>query len=101
MKEVLVLGGGGFIGRNIVNYLVDRGDCNVTAADIKEGSNWYEISNDDHKCDRFKAVIADFTDISAFKDEITFLCFSFNTLMLDWHSFKSDKRTLRKQTNTK
>ncbi len=68
MKKVLVLGGGGFIGRNIVNYLVDRGDCNVTAADIKEGSNWHEISNDDSKCDRFKAVIADFTDISAFKD---------------------------------
>ena len=44
MKEVLVLGGGGFIGRNIVKFLVNRGDCNVTAADIKEGSNWCEIS---------------------------------------------------------
>ena len=34
MKEVLVLGGGGFIGRNVVEFLVNRGDCNVTAADI-------------------------------------------------------------------
>ena len=25
MKEVLVLGGGGFIGRNIVDFLVNRG----------------------------------------------------------------------------
>ena len=33
MKKVLVLGGGGFIGRNIVEFLVNRGDCNVTAAD--------------------------------------------------------------------
>jgi UDP-glucose 4-epimerase len=66
MKEVLVLGGGGFIGRNIVEFLVNRGDCNVTAADIKEGSNWLEISNDESIRDRFKAVLGDFTDISAF-----------------------------------
>ena len=66
MKEVLVLGGGGFIGRNIVDFLVNRGDCNVTAADIKEGSNWHEISNNEKTCDRFKAVIADFTEINAF-----------------------------------
>ena len=66
MKEVLVLGGGGFIGRNIVEFLVNRGDCNVTAADIKEGSNWREISKDESRRDRFKAVLADFTDISAF-----------------------------------
>ena len=66
MKEVLVLGGGGFIGRNIVEYLVKRGDCNITAADIKEGSNWREISNDESTRDRFKAVLADFTDICAF-----------------------------------
>ena len=66
MKEVLVLGGGGFIGRNIVEYLVNRGDCNVTAADIKEGSNWQEITKDNDRCDRFKSIIADFTNISAF-----------------------------------
>jgi UDP-glucose 4-epimerase len=68
MKEVLVLGGGGFIGRNIVDFLVDRGDCNVTAGDIKEGSNWREISNDMGRRDRFKAVLADFTDVDAFNN---------------------------------
>jgi UDP-glucose 4-epimerase len=66
MKEVLVLGGGGFIGRKIVQFLVDRGDCNVTAADIREGSNWKEISNDFEKSQRFKSVVADFTQISSF-----------------------------------
>ncbi|MDC0454330.1 NAD(P)-dependent oxidoreductase [Gammaproteobacteria bacterium] len=66
MKNVLVLGGGGFIGRNIVEHLVNRGDCNVTAADIKEGSNWSKILNNDSKSDRFKTVLADFTDINAF-----------------------------------
>jgi len=67
MKEVLVLGGGGFIGRNIVEFLVNRGDCIVTAADIKEGSNWHQISKDERKRDRFRAVISDFTNISAFE----------------------------------
>lgn len=66
MKEVLVLGGGGFIGRNIVKFLVDRGDCNVTAADIRAGSNWEKISNDANKADRFRTVVDDFTDLNAF-----------------------------------
>lgn len=66
MKEVLVLGGGGFIGRNIVQVLVDRGDCNVTAADIREGSNWHTISSDITKSTRFTSVLDDFTKMSAF-----------------------------------
>jgi len=66
MKEVLVLGGGGFIGRSIVQFLIDRGDCNVTAADIREGSNWRGISSDIEKSSRFTAVVGDFTKISAF-----------------------------------
>lgn len=66
MKEILVLGGGGFIGRNVVEFLVNRGGCNVTAADIKEGSNWARLSEDQNKRGRFKSVLADFTDISAF-----------------------------------
>ena len=68
MKEVLVLGGGGFIGRNIVDFLLNRGDCNVTAADIKEGSNWHKLSNNEITRDRFKSVLADFTDIRAFDE---------------------------------
>jgi len=66
MKEVLVLGGGGFIGRNIVQFLVDRGDCNVTAADVREGSNWSQISSDKKKTTRFNGVLDDFTKICAF-----------------------------------
>ncbi len=66
MKEVLVLGGGGFIGRNIVEFLVDRGDCNVTAADIREGSNWQVISDDTNRAGRFRAVVGDFTNINTF-----------------------------------
>lgn len=66
MKEVLVLGGGGFIGRNIVQFLVDRGDCIVTAADIKAGSNFKAISDNKEKSKRFKVVIDDFSKIEAF-----------------------------------
>tara|TARA_B100000963_G_scaffold17140_1_gene13093 strand:- start:9514 stop:10557 length:1044 start_codon:yes stop_codon:yes gene_type:complete len=66
MKEVLVIGGGGFIGRNLVEFLVSKGDCNVTAVDTKKGSNWDAISNNEITSKRFKTVIADFTDISAF-----------------------------------
>ena len=66
MKEVLVLGGGGFIGRNIVQFLIDRGDCNVTAADIREGSNWHGISSDIKISPRFTSVVDDFTKICAF-----------------------------------
>lgn len=68
MKEVLVLGGGGFIGRNITEFLVKRGGCNVTAADIKEGSNWRELSNREDTNGRFNTVLGDFTDIQAFND---------------------------------
>lgn len=68
MKKVLVLGGSGFIGRNIVRFLVDRGDCHVTAADIKEGSNWVDILNDVEKCDRFAAITNDFTNMKAFDE---------------------------------
>ena len=65
MKKVLVLGGGGFIGRNIC-YLVSRGDCVVTAADIKPGSNWGAIASDRDLASRFSTVLADFTDMYAF-----------------------------------
>ena len=68
MKEVLVIGGGGFIGRNIVEFLVNRGDCRVTAADINEGSNWEKLSNNQKTTARFDSICADFTEISAFEN---------------------------------
>ena len=77
MKKILVLGGGGFIGRNIVQYLIERGDCIVTAADIKEGSNWKILR--DKNPDKFKSLIADFTKKKSFDnfdsrfDEIYFM----------------------------
>ena len=66
MKEVLVIGAGGFIGRNIIQYLVNRGDCYVTGVDIKAGSNWNKISADRKKSRRFTPIVDDFTQISAF-----------------------------------
>ncbi len=67
MKRVLVLGGGGFIGRNIVQYLIDRGDCLVTAGDVSEGSNWSKILSDVKKSSLFKVIIDDFTEPRAFE----------------------------------
>ena len=66
MKNVLILGGGGFIGSNILEFLIKRGDCHVTVADIKEASNWNTISKDENSSKRFSAVLADFTNFSAF-----------------------------------
>ena len=68
MKNILVLGGGGFIGRNIVQSLLEKGDCIVTAADSRQGSNWETISKDKKLCNRFNAVIGDFTQFSAFEN---------------------------------
>ena len=66
MKKILILGGGGFIGRNIAEFLVKRGDCYVVAADIKQGSNWNELS----LCypDSFDSVLDDFTNVEAFQN---------------------------------
>ena len=66
MKEILVLGGGGFIGRNIVEYLVNRKDCKVTAADIREGSNWSKIAADPGRSIFFNSVLDDFSHEGAF-----------------------------------
>lgn len=68
MKRVLVLGGGGFIGRNIVKSLVERCDCIVTAADIRSDHDLDEILNDVNKSSRLKLVINDFTKVSAFQE---------------------------------
>ena len=66
MKKVLILGGGGFIGRNITEFLVKRGNCYVVAADIKQGSNWNELSLSYPAY--FDSVLDDFTNIEAFQN---------------------------------
>jgi UDP-glucose 4-epimerase len=67
MKKVLIIGAAGFIGRNIMSHLVERGDCHVTAADLTPGSNWKEIESDREKSLRFRSVIADFTEPRAWE----------------------------------
>ena len=65
MKKILVLGGGGFIGRNITEYLVKRDDCYVVAADIKESSNWHDLSV--RYSENFSSVVGDFSNFEAFE----------------------------------
>ncbi len=62
MKRVLVLGGTGFIGRNIVKKLVEK-NCHVTVADINSTKDSY-ISGE-HSL--VNVVIDDFTYLSSFE----------------------------------
>ena len=64
MKKILVVGGGGFIGRNITEFLVKRGDCYVVSADIRKGTNW-DILNEQYP-KQFCSIIDDFTDPKSF-----------------------------------
>ena len=66
MKEVLILGGSGFIGFNIVEHLVNRGDCNVTVADVKNNSKLTKLLNHEEKSKRLKFIKGDFSDKKAF-----------------------------------
>jgi len=63
MKKVLVLGGGGFIGRSITSFLVDRDDCYVTAADMKKDLSWENLKKSSKN---FNYIVADFADIKSF-----------------------------------
>ena len=62
MKRVLVLGGAGFIGRNIVKKLVEK-NCHVTVADINSTKDSY-ISGEHGLVN---VVIDDFTYLSSFE----------------------------------
>lgn len=79
MRKVLVLGGGGFIGRNIVEALLVDPNYHVTAADIKAGSNWKKFEESSEISDRFIPIIADFSKLKSFKllaasyDDVYFL----------------------------
>ena len=45
-SEVLVAGGGGFIGGWLVRSLHDQGYTNVRVVDSKPMSNWYQVFDD-------------------------------------------------------
>lgn len=66
MKKILVLGGGGFIGSNIVRFLVARGDSHVTAADIRHSHGWGDLLNEHGMSGRLQVVEGDFTLREAF-----------------------------------
>lgn len=66
MKKVLVLGGGGFIGSSIVRTLLERGDCQVTAADLSFPRGWGDIYSDECKKARFEAIAGDFAERNSF-----------------------------------
>ena len=53
-----------FIGRNITEFLVKRGDCYVVSADIKKGTNW-DILSEQHPA-HFRSNLNDFSNSSAF-----------------------------------
>ena len=65
MKKVLILGGGGFIGRNITEFLIKRGDCYIVSADIKKGANWDILTERYPK--QFRTNLNDFSHSKAFK----------------------------------
>tara|TARA_B100000963_G_C22588319_1_gene654224 strand:+ start:214 stop:1266 length:1053 start_codon:yes stop_codon:yes gene_type:complete len=67
MKKVLVLGGGGFIGRKIVEHLLRREDTHVTAADIREDASWAKWQKCSQTSTRFKAVQSDFSELNSFE----------------------------------
>lgn len=66
MRKVLVIGGGGFIGRNIVESLLREPSYQVTAADIKTGSNWKRLSTEFGNSGRFTTVVADFSKLKSY-----------------------------------
>ena len=66
MNKVLVLGGGGFIGNNIARFLLERGDCDVTVADICYSREWDNLLDRASVGDRFHVITDDFTTAGAF-----------------------------------
>jgi UDP-glucose 4-epimerase len=67
MRKVLVIGGAGFIGRNLVHHLLNQREYTVIAADINVGSNWVSFESAPDLASRFRGVKADFTDPASFE----------------------------------
>jgi len=66
LKKVLIIGGGGFIGRGITDYLISKRNYNITVADISFPENYdslFDLSNLDKT---IKIIKSDFTDPKSF-----------------------------------
>lgn len=65
--RILILGGCGFIGRNIVQHLLSIGDCDITVADIKHDSLFDKIEQENYKNVNLEIIIEDFSNFESFK----------------------------------
>ena len=66
MKKILVLGGGGFIGRNLVASLLLENEVHVIAADIKSESDCSKFAYELGKDSIFEEIIGDFSKAETF-----------------------------------
>ncbi len=66
MKNILIIGGSGFIGRNVTKFLLERKDCFVTVADITNLVDVQKFS-DVEDLENLKIIVGDFTSINSFK----------------------------------
>lgn len=66
MKNILILGGGGFIGSAIAAYLINRNDCRVTVADLKKSSIINKLEKTPKYSNNLRIVTADLTKMKEF-----------------------------------
>jgi UDP-glucose 4-epimerase len=66
MKNILVLGGGGFIGSSIVSRLLEDEDCNVTSADIAFPRGLSRAAAGADCPGRLRVITGDFTEFATF-----------------------------------
>ena len=63
-RQILVAGAGGFIGGHLVKYLLNQGDVQIRAVDLKPMDEWYQVHSE---CENIAADLA-------YKDECDLAC---------------------------